>query len=275
MKKLWSLILTIVFLTLSVTTVFAQGDLDTGGEKHRLVDQADLLNEWEKEQLSKKLDEISERQQFDVVVVTVESLEGKSPMNFADDFYDYGGYGMGDDYDGALLLVCMGSRDWRISTSGFGIRAMTDAGMDYMSEQFLPYLSDGKYAKAFDTYATLCDEFVAQAKSNRPYDTGNMPKDPFEPGRKIFTSLAVGIVIALIVVLIMRGKMKTVQGRIGASDYIKSGSMVVNEKGDLFLYSHLHKERIERDSGRSSSGGGSSVHTSSSGRTHGGRGGKF
>lgn len=40
----------------------------------RLVDRADLLSELEEEELEARLDEISERQQADVVVVTVNSL---------------------------------------------------------------------------------------------------------------------------------------------------------------------------------------------------------
>ena len=39
-----------------------------------------------------ELDEISEKQQCDVVVVTENSLDGKSAQDYADDFFDYNGY---------------------------------------------------------------------------------------------------------------------------------------------------------------------------------------
>lgn len=52
----------------------------------RLVDRAVLLSELEEEELEARLDEISERQQADVVVVTVNSLDGKSAQDYADDF---------------------------------------------------------------------------------------------------------------------------------------------------------------------------------------------
>ena len=48
----------------------------------RLVDRADLLSELEEEELEARLDEISERQQADVVVVTVNSLDGKSAQDY-------------------------------------------------------------------------------------------------------------------------------------------------------------------------------------------------
>ena len=54
-----------------------------------LVDNADLLTDEEESELEAQLDEVSERQAFDVAVVTVDSLEGKTAEAYADDFYDY------------------------------------------------------------------------------------------------------------------------------------------------------------------------------------------
>ena len=99
----------------------------------------------EETRVMEKLDEISVRQAFDVVVVTVNSTGQKTPQEFADDFYDAYGYGYGPEKDGVLLLVNMGEREWHISTTGYGITALTDAGIEAISEQCLPYLSDGDY----------------------------------------------------------------------------------------------------------------------------------
>ena len=123
----------------------------------RLVDRGELLTDREESELLSKLDEISERQKMDVVVVTVDGLEGKTAMAYADDFYDYNGYGYGDSRDGILLLISMEERDWRISTCGYGITVFTDAGQEYISDKFLPYLSDGDYSEAFTKYADLCE----------------------------------------------------------------------------------------------------------------------
>lgn len=269
--KMKKSILTVLFaLLLCMTAVipaFATGDLP------RLVDNADLLTDSEESTLLSKLNEISERQQADVVVVTADSLDGKMPMNYADDFYDYNGYGFGADKDGVLLLVSMEDRDWWISTTGYGITAITDAGIEYISEKFLSDLSDGDYAEAFTTYAELCDDFFTQAKTGTPYDIGNLPKEPFNVLWNLFIALAFGLVIALIVTGIMKGNLKTVRFQSAASNYVKANSMHVTESRDLFLYAHV--DRRVRPEETSSSGGGSSIHTSSSGTTHGGGGGKF
>ena len=241
-------------------------------ELTRVVDMADLLDNSEEAALLSMLDEISIRQELDVVVVTVNTLDGKTPMDYADDFYDYNGYGFGENRDGVLLLVCMEDRDWRISTSGYGITVFTDAGIEYISEKFLPDLSDGNYADAFTTYAELCDEFITQARTGEPYDTNNLPKEPFNVFTSLLISLAVGILVSLIVTGKMKGKLKTVRMQPAAEEYVRKGSMLVTESSDLFLYSHVDRRAKSKDN---DSGGGSSTHTSSSGSSHGGGGGQF
>lgn len=241
----------------------------------RLVDDAGLLSDDEEMALLGTLDEISERQQVDVVVVTVDSLEGCSAMEYADDFYDYYGYGFGEQEDGILFLISMEERDWYISTTGYGITAVTDAGLSYMSERFIDDLSDGDYAAAFTTYAKLCDDYITQANTGEPYDVDNLPKEPFWFAGNLVITFGFGFLIALIATGIMRGKLKTVYSRPEADSYVRSGSMHITRQNDLFLYRHIDRREKPEESSSDGSSGGSSTHTSSSGTTHGGGGGKF
>lgn len=265
-KRILTVLFALLLCMVVVIPTFAASDLP------RLVDNADLLTDSEESTLLSKLNEISERQQADVVVVTADTLDGKTPMDYADDFYDYNGYGFGADKDGVLLLVSLEDRDWWMSTTGYGITAITDAGIEYISEKFLSDLSDGDYADAFTTYAELCDDFFTQARSGQPYDTGHMPKQPFNIARNLLIALIVGFVIALIATGVMKGKLKTVRFQSAASNYVKANSMNVTESRDMFLYTHVDRRAKPKDTDSSS---GSSTHTSSSGSTHGGGGGKF
>lgn len=247
------------------------------GDQPRLTDEAGLLSDSEEEALADLLDEISERQQVDVVVATVNSLEGASVQDYADDFYDDGGYGYGSGKDGILFLISMGEREWHISTAGYGITAVTDAGLEYMSEQFIDDLSAGEYASAFTAFAELCDEFVTQARTGEPYDVGNMPRKPFGYVWHFLICFGAGFLIALIATGIMKGKLDTVHSQTAADSYVVDGSLQMTRTNELFLYRHVDRREKPRDTGSGSSGGsgGSSTHTSSSGRTHGGGGGKF
>ncbi len=234
----------------------------------RLVDQADILTDIEERTLLEKLDAFSVSLSFDIAVVTVDSLpSGYSATAYADDVYDYNGFGYGDSRDGALLLLAMDSRDWRITTTGYGITALTDARQEYMADRFLPYLSDGDYATGFATFADLCREMVEKAREG---DTST-PKDPFNWLVNIPIALGIGLVIALIVVSTMKGKLKSVRFQQAAADYVRAGSLNVTTSRDIFLYAHVSRQaRVQ-----SNSSGGSSTHSGSSGTSHGGSGGKF
>lgn len=262
-KKIWK-VFCMIFLILSLSVpVYGWSDTPL------LVDGANLLTNSEEDALLQTLQSISQNQQMDIVVVTVESLNGMTARNYADDFYDYNGY----EEDGILLLVSMEYRDWYISTTGYGIYAVTDAGIEYMANRFLEDLGNGYYYDAFMTYANLCDQFIDQAKNENPYDVGNMPKGKFPFGFNLLISLGIGLVTALIITGIMAAQLKKVSPQRSAKNYVKQGSLKVTRSQDLFINRHVHRQ--EKPKQTSSGGGGSSTHSSSSGRSHGGGGGKF
>lgn len=256
-NRLFVLTLILCLMTALVLPVYAAPDL--------LVDDADLLSGAEAAQVESELSRISGKYGMDIVIVTVESTGWQSPMAYADDYYDYNGYGP----DGILLLISMEEGDWWVSTTGYGITAVTDAGLQYMSDRFVPYLSDGEFAQAFLEFARLCDEFIAQAKTGDPYGSHNLPKEPFDLGKNLIIALVIGLVAALIVTGIMKGQLKSVRRQVRADAYITADSLQLTHSRDIFLYSHIRRrERPKQSSG-------SSTHTSSSGTRHGGGGGRF
>ena len=105
-KKIFSIIAALAVCLSSAFTVYAQKIPDSR-LLPRLVDEADLLSDSEESRLLTTLDEISERQNCDVVVVTVDTIGDSTATEFADDFYDYNGYGAGENRDGILLLISM------------------------------------------------------------------------------------------------------------------------------------------------------------------------
>lgn len=232
----------------------------------RLVDEADILTDSEEAALSAKLDEISLRQNLDVVIVTVNSIGDRTATEYADDTYDYSGY----SDDGVLLLISIDEREWAVSTSGYGITAFTDAGLDYLTDQFADQMSDGEWNDAFHSFAWLCDDFITQAKTGSPYDAGNLPKKPFTPILTGLVSLGIGFVIAFFRMNKWKNQLYSVQAKAAAKEYVKGGSLRLTEQKDLFLY-----RRVDRREKSESSSGGSSTHTSSSGKTHGGTSGSF
>ena len=239
----------------------------------RVVDDADLLNTGEEQALLSKLDEISETYQCDVAVATVNSLQGKTARNFADDYYDYNGYGMGESDDGVLLVISMEDRDWYVTTHAFGLTAVTDYALDKMSDKFVPYLSDGEYYNAFMSYANSCEKYISMAREGKPYDRNTAKSDARKDGYilGIVPSIIIALIVALCVTLKMKSDLKSVAPKRAAANYQIPNSLNITNSYETFLYKNVRKTKIES----SSSSGGSSSHRSSSGRSHGGGGGKF
>jgi len=304
MKKINKIIVLVCLFFIFITPVFAYADfIPVERQLPRLVDDAYLLSEYEAEMLLEKLDEISEQEQVDVVVVTVNSLDGKTSTEYADDFYDYNGYGMGDNDDGILLLVSMGDRDLATSTHGLAINIFSDYTQNYIIDQFIEDLGAGNYSIAFNTFADLCRDYIVQSKTvytDEPYkpDTSGDYAGDYDDGpthergllrtiqaffiRAVYmfpsymtlVVILMGAIIAFIITGIMRSKLKSVRMQSTASNYVINNSLNFTDSRDAFLYSSISKVKIQKPSSSSSSGG-SSTHRSSSGRSHGGTSRKF
>ena len=271
MKKISVILLAIVVCTLFAVAAFAAQEIPEERQQELLVDDGNLLTDAEESALLARLNSISESQKCDVAVVTVDSLGYKSSQAYADDFYDYNGYGYGADDDGILLLVCMEQRDWALTTYGFAIDAFTDAGQKYIMDEVKFYLSDDLFNQAFNEFAYRCDSFLTQARTGDAYDSGNLPKGSMKnPALHIIAGIAIGAVIALIILFIMKSSLKTVKMQARADSYVRNGSLNVRGSREIFLY-----QNVARVSRAQSSGGGSSTHSGSSGRSHGGSSGKF
>lgn len=278
-QKLICLILCLLLLPSLFLTVSA--------EQQYVIDNADLMSSSEEAALEEKALALREEYGMDVVILTVDSLDGQRPQDYADDYYDYNGYAD----DGLLFLLSMEERDWYISTKGNAIYALTDYGIQQVGETALPYLGDGDYYGGFDAFLDALPTYFSAYYDGAPIDgyadtSGDyyhgdqedvVYYDDYydEPGQvNIWISIVIGVVAGGVTVLIMRGAMNTKRRQRSAANYMNDSTYHLRTNLDMFLYSNITKTRIQQESS-SSGGGGSSVHTSSSGSTHGGGGGKF
>ncbi len=274
MKRMLKQLTGMMAAVLLAVSYFPMEAMAAGGfarEYERLMDMADLLTEEEEEELIATLDEISERQNLEIVVVTAENLEGYSDgQEYTDDLYEYCDFGYGDGRDGIMLLLDMDGRDWYISTQGYGITAFPDAAITYLGKEMKEDLSAGNYAAAFRIYAADCDQMITRARDGNPFSKKDLPHEPLSP-LVLPICLGIGLVAGFITVNSMKAKLKTVHSQKAAADYVKKGSMQLTAQQDLFLYNKI--DRVKKE--EKSSSGDSTTHKSSSGTTHGGGRGKF
>ena len=289
MKRLLSLLLVLV-LAMSFSTVVFAGDgltiqINANGNPGYVVDHGELLTNSEEAELARLAEEISRRQGCDVVILTENGLGSKSAMEYADDYFAYNGYGVGDDRSGILLLLSMAERDWWVSTRGNAIQAFTDEGIQYLWSKCGSRFTDGDYAKGFRSYldtantmlsaynGTLSEAELEAYQNDFNEFTGNIPRQKPGVAKTTIISLIIGFLISFLFSGGLRSQLKSVRTQYSASNYRRPDSMYLNRNRDVYLYANVTSHVIETQ--RTSSGGGSTTHISSSGATHGGGGGKF
>ncbi len=280
-RKVFSVFLALMLLvSLSISAFAIEADFPC------VVDNAGLLSSDEVEKLNEKIQTMRSELELEIVIVTVYGTGGKNVQEYADDFYDDFGYGYGDANTGILLLLDMQGREWYMSTCGEAIYIFTDYSLDQLGETIVPWLSSGYYYDAFSAWLNALAPYVDAYRNGAPID-GYVQPDAYDSpyGDEIvhygelsvanifLISLLVGLVAAIITIFIMRSAMNTARLQSGAVDYLKDGTFRLRQRSDMYLYSRV--SRTAKPKNNSSSGGGSSVHRSSGGVSHGGRGGRF
>lgn len=278
--KVISLILTLLGLLFINTPIFASADT-------KVYDYANLLTLEEIESLETTATELAQTHQLDVGIVTTDDAEGKSAQAYADDFYDYNGYGYGSNYDGLLFLIDMDNREIYISTCGSGISYFTDQRINNMLDDAYDYVSDGDYYNACQSFLKNTDsyikagipsnqfsyegEFVSSAKHKPFTNSYGEPLTNENILLSVVAALLGGALIAFIVRFIVK-RTYTHPRYTTPQTTPDDLSVRYSQKEDHFVTSHTSRVKIETSS---SSSGGSSTHRSSSGRSHGGGGRKF
>ena len=255
-RKVWMFLICWVCVFACVIPVFADNAIP------RIVDRANLLTTEEEVALEEAASQFRKEYALDLVILTVDNLGGKPIADFSDDYYDTMGYGVDSEDSGLILVVSMAERELYISTCGEAIARLSDSELDSIIDHTAQLLGAAEYAEAFEV-------FLGFTALNLDYDHNNL--DPQEKSAvNWILSVFLGAAAAGITILVMRSTMNTKRAKNSANDYLKSDSYDLYRMQDIFLYSNISKVRRQQNSSS-----GTSVHRSSGGTMHGGRGGKF
>ena len=220
-----------------------------------LYDEADLLTDEQEAELVKKLTEVSHATNAQVVIATMATMDGGDIDSFVDYLYDSMGFGYGENHDGVLLLVCMDPREYRILSNGYAGTAIGPDQIDTLCDFMETYLPNGHYVAAFNSFADQCGEFLEY------YQMGS----PFKVGKNLAISLIIGIIAGLIVVLVLKGQLKSVRKQDQAHRYVKPGSMTVDIQYDIFLYRTVTRTQKQKRVESTSSGSGNTARSKGGG----------
>ncbi len=257
----------------------------------RVYDEADLLSSDEEAKLSDLLAEAGANSGAEILVAAFDDMEDYGYydiMQFADNYVESHDLGA----NSVALILSMADRDYWITTSGECINYITDAGIESIKDYMLSYLSSGDYYNAFAAFAARSETLITEGRNGNIYDysgsqepvdfpeTDFIPEHSFPAARSGIISAILGAIAAFFSTSSMKGKLKSVSAKSGAASYAVSDSLNLMNHNDIFLYSNVTAVPKPKDpppdsGSKGGFSGGSSVHVSPGGVTHGGGGGKF
>ncbi len=273
MKKRW------VCLVIMTLVLIGLCPIMTDANQKRVYDQASLFTEEKINELETKIGELQVQNNYDFVIVSTNDAKGKSARDYADDFYDDNNFGFDNQKSGVLLLLDMDNREIWISTSGEMIDILTDKRIESILDDIYPKMVNSNYEEAADVFLSDTVFYIEQGIPAGQYRETLKESKPISKAQRAVGGLLAGLLFGAIVsgiscfVTVRRYKGRRGQGGYA---YQQEGKMQLMKKNDMFLNKYVTQRRIPKNppSQRSSSGR-SSVHSSSSGRTHGGGGRKF
>ena len=241
----------VLCVLLSFAGVFAES-----ASSQRVYDMAGLFTPTEKGQLEKSVTEHRESTNLDIVIVTINDAQGKSSRDYADDFYDYNGFGVGEDHSGVLLLIDMDNRMAYMSTTGRAIQIFCDDEIQGITDRVASCLGDGEYAEGAQVFLNEVESEV------NPNILG-----------MVLVCLIIGAACGAIAVGIVWHRY-TRGYKADQYELMKNSDTQLVGREDIFLHKHVTSRTLSSGNG-GGGGGGGSTHTSSSGTSHGGGGSSF
>lgn len=299
MKKIKGIMICLLictFLVMGSMAVWADQTGAVSGQP-RVFDQAGLFSETEIIQLEEKIAQCRKSTKMDVVIVSAYADGERSAEEYADDYYDYGGFGVGKKASGVLLLYYMDGPgqpggECYISTTGTMINMLTDERIESILDGVYGDLGNRDFAGAAEHFLEDVKAYVKEGVESGQYtydrDTGEIVRYHSIRLYEVAIAMVIAGISAGSVCLDIKKRYAMKQSSREVSNslqaYRADCAFHFSVAGDKMVNKYVRSVPIPRNTssgsgGRghsgSSSAGRSTIHTSSSGSSHGGGGRRF
>lgn len=299
MKKIKGIMICLLictFLVMGSMAVWADQTGAVSGQP-RVFDQAGLFSETEIIQLEEKIAQCRKSTKMDVVIVSAYADGERSAEEYADDYYDYGGFGVGKKASGVLLLYYMDGPgqpggECYISTAGTMINMLTDERIESILDGVYGDLGNRDFAGATEHFLEDVKAYVKEGVESGQYtydrDTGEIVRYHSIRLYEVAIAMVIAGILAGSVCLDIKKRYAMKQSSREISNslqaYRADCAFCFSVAGDKMVNKYVRSVPIPRNTssgsgGRghsgSSSAGRSTIHTSSSGSSHGGGGRRF
>lgn len=271
----------ILLMAALLVSCFAVSALATQAQLNYVTDEAGLFTDTERGTLESRAQEISERYNFGVYIITLPDYRdyttSSSVETCAMELYDDNTLGWGSDRAGTMLLLSMQERDFDLDFySSRANRIFTEVSRDRMEDRFIPYFRNDNFYGGYMEYLNTCEEYLQAAEEGHPVGEGESRRSGQDEKASPALALIPGGIAALLVGIFTSAPMHSAKQQRDANQYVR-GRLNLRRRSDMFLnrtVSRSPRNTESRSSGSSGSSGGSHSHSYSSGG-HSGRSGKF
>lgn len=145
----------------------------------QVVDPSDVLSDEEEVEIARLIGQIEAEYPVDLVVLVTFSVPDddeafSAVYAYADDFYDQGGYGVGEDRSGMIYLIDLNNGVQHVSNYGEMVGVLDDERLDAVLDAAHPFLVQGDWGRGtlealwcvwacLGEYAADCDQSQAEA----------------------------------------------------------------------------------------------------------------
>lgn len=237
----------------------------TSAQLGYVTDEAGLLTGAQTTELAQRAAALAQRSGVGVYILTVDDYAdyGFSDVETASYslYHDYT-LGVGDGRDGILLLLSMSNRKY--ATFVYGDKAepiFSSAALQRLEDDFLDDFRDDDWYDGFSDYIDGCAGLLTSGSGDDVFDMTDADSDTGSffsfrlLARNFVIALVISCVIALIVCLILKRKMRSVRRQTEARAYVTPEGLHLTRRDDVYTHTTVTRRKIERDN--DNSGGGS------------------
>ena len=153
-----SILVLLVIISLFINS--SKSHISRQQTRYHIIDNAGLLTSSEKDSLMNRLDSIAKTYSIDLVIVTENGIGSIAPKNYADNFFYFNGYGLGNDRDGCIFLIVSETRQYWFSTSGRAIGILNPDAFEKLESDAVRFLKEDNYYAAFISFLENWEYFM-------------------------------------------------------------------------------------------------------------------
>lgn len=258
MKRFYKNVCSFAFASvLFCASIFAQSN------HQNIFDKAGVLTAEQVEALEMHCDSVFADFSFPLYVVTLNDSEHTDIESFAEELYATMDLGYGSSKTGMMLLMNFAYRDYDICAYGnTAHKIFTDSRKNSIASGFLPSFREDEWYKGFYSYIAGSAKYLK--REIKPASKSNSVIDYEVLLQALLIAFGISLIMALLICLVMKSKMKSVKKAKRADSYILQSEVKLSQSSDTFTHNTVQVIPIAQNnsSGKTTISSGGFSHSS-------------